>query len=109
MFGASLTLQSEFVASSFPSRQWSFVPLVCLSRAAPAACGDSQARGRTGALAAGLCHSHSNPGSKPCLQPIPQLTATPDSEPTEGSQICFFFPPEPESSWILVGFVAAKP
>ena len=38
----------------------------------------SQARGRIGAAAAGLCHSHSNARSVPHLQPIPQLTATPD-------------------------------
>ena len=38
----------------------------------------SQARGRIGAVAAGLCQSHSNVGSKPCLQPTPQLTAIPD-------------------------------
>ena len=28
-----------------------------------------------GATAAGLCHSHSNTSSKPCLWPTPQLTA----------------------------------
>ena len=36
---------------------------VCLFRAVPAACGGSQARGLTGAAAAGLQHSHSNAGS----------------------------------------------
>ena len=45
---------------------------------APAAYGDAQARGRIGAVAFGLHHSHSNVGSEPRLQPIPQLTATPD-------------------------------
>ena len=40
--------------------------------------GGSQARGPTGAVAAGLRHSHSNSGSKLHLRPIPQLTATPD-------------------------------
>ena len=29
-------------------------------------------------VAAGLCHSHSNTGSEPRLQPTPQLTAMPD-------------------------------
>ena len=48
------------------------------SRAVPAAYGGSQARGRIGAVAAGLHHSHSNMVSKPCLQPTAQLTATPD-------------------------------
>ena len=37
--------------------------------------GGSQARGRMGATAASLGHSHSNTKSEPHLQPIPQLTA----------------------------------
>ena len=47
---------------------------------APLAHGGSQPRGLTGARAtiAGLHHSHSNSGSKPLLQPTPQLKATPD-------------------------------
>ena len=43
-----------------------------------AAYGGFQARGPIGAVAAGLCHSHSNTGSELSLQPTPQLTATPD-------------------------------
>ena len=43
--------------------------------AAPAAYGDSQARGQIGAVAAGLRQSHSNVGSKLCLPPTLQLTA----------------------------------
>ena len=46
--------------------------------ATSAAYGGSQARGRIGAVATGLRQSHSNSGSKPRLQPTPQLTATPD-------------------------------
>jgi len=46
--------------------------------AAPSAYGGSQARGRIGAVAAGLRQSHSNAGSEPRLQPTPQLTATLD-------------------------------
>ena len=38
----------------------------------------SQARGLIGATAASLHQSHSNTGSEPFLQPIPQLTATSD-------------------------------
>ena len=51
-----------------------------LFRAAPEAYGGSQARGRIGAVAASLqhSHSHSNTRSEPRLQPISQLTATPD-------------------------------
>ena len=50
---------------------------VCF-KAAPAAYGSSQARDQIGAVAAGLCHSYSNMGSEPQLQPTPQLTATLD-------------------------------
>ena len=45
--------------------------------------GISQARGRIRATAASLYHIHSNAGSEPRLQPIPQLMATWDSQPTE--------------------------
>ena len=56
----------------------SFVVVVAISWAAPAAYGGSQARGRIGAVATGLRQSHSNAGSQPRLQPTPQLTAMPD-------------------------------
>ena len=46
-----------------------------LFRTVPAACGGSQARGRIRAIAANLHQSHSNTGSEPHLQHIPQLTA----------------------------------
>ena len=49
-----------------------------ISRAAPVACGGSQARGLIGAVAASLSHSHSNAESEPRLQPTPELTAMPD-------------------------------
>ena len=55
-----------------------FCLFVLLLRAAPAAYGGSQARGRIGAAAAGLHHSHSNAASEPRLRPTPQLTARPD-------------------------------
>ena len=48
------------------------------SRVTPTAYGGSQARGRIRAIAPGLHQSHSNMGSKPSLQPTPQLMATPD-------------------------------
>ena len=59
-----------------------------LFRVAPAACWSFQARGRIIAVAAGLCHSHSNARS---------LThwARPGIEPT--------------SSWILLGFLTTAP
>ena len=53
-----------------------FVLCSFLFRASPAAYGSSQARGQIGATAASLHHSH-------ILQTTPQLTATPDPQPTE--------------------------
>ena len=46
----------------------------------------SQARGPIRATAAGLCHSHSSAGSKPHLQPTPQLMVKPDPQPTGRGQ-----------------------
>ena len=63
----------------------------CLFRATHVANGSFQARGPMGATAASLHHSHNYAGSKPCLRPIPQLTATADPWPTEqgqGSNLC---------------------
>ena len=45
----------------------------CFSRAPPTAYGGSQARDLIGSVATSLHHSHSNAGSKPHLQPTPQL------------------------------------
>ena len=61
--------------------------------------GGSQARGLIRAVAAGLHQSHSNVGSKPRLQPTPQLTATPILNPLSKAGI------ETATSWFLVGFV----
>ena len=59
-----------------------FLFFVFLSfRAAPMACGGSQARGLIGAVATGLHHSHSNARSELHLQPTPQLTAMPIFNP----------------------------
>ena len=52
--------------------------LFCLFRDTPEAYGNSQARGRIGAVAAHLHQSHSNARSKLHLRPTPQLMATPD-------------------------------
>ena len=60
-----------------------FIYFFCLFRAACVAYGSSQARGLTGAAAAGLHHSHSNTESKPSLWPTPQLVAMWDPSPTE--------------------------
>ena len=64
----------------------SFFFFFAISWAAPLAYGDSQARDRIGVVAVGLCQSHSNMGSEPSLQPTPQLTTTPDPQPTEQGQ-----------------------
>ena len=63
-----------------------FFVFLAISWAAPAAYGGSQARGPIGAVANGLHHTHSNMGSQLCLRPTPQLTATPDLQPTEQGQ-----------------------
>ena len=63
-----------------------FCLFFAISRAAPAAYGGSQARGRIGAVATGLRQSQSNAGSEPRLQPTPQLMAAPDRQPTEQGQ-----------------------
>ena len=55
-----------------------FFFVFCLFRAASTAYGGCQARGLIGTVATGLRHSHSNVGSKSCLQPTSQLTATLD-------------------------------
>ena len=87
----SITLVNTFISSySYPFCDgvnfYFYLFIYCLfaiSWAAPTACGVSQARGRIGAVASGLCHSHSNSGSElldpfGSLQPTPQLTAMPD-------------------------------
>ena len=63
-----------------------FLSFFFLFKAEPAAYGDSQARGRIGAVATGLRQSHSNSGTESRLQPTPQLTATQDPQPTERGQ-----------------------
>ena len=55
-----------------------FCFVFCLFRATPEAYGGFQARVPIRAVATGLYHSHSNARSEPHLQPILQLTATPD-------------------------------
>ena len=57
---------------------FNFFGIFAFSRVVPVAYGESQARGLIRAVAAGLFQDHSNVGSEPRLQPIPQLTATLD-------------------------------
>ena len=67
----SLLFASFFFSFFFFLFLFSFLPF----RATSMASGVFQASDQIGAAAAGLCHSHSNTGSKPCLRPTPQLTA----------------------------------
>ena len=55
-----------------------FFCLFAISWATLMAFGGSQARGQIRAVGTGLRHSHSNSGSKPHLQPTPQVIAMPD-------------------------------
>ena len=55
-----------------------FFCLFAIFWATPMAYEDSQARDQIGDVATGPCQSHGNVGSKPRLQPTPQLMATPD-------------------------------
>ena len=57
-------LAPYYLSSVTISVTWAFQTL-CFCRAAPAACGGSQARGRIGTVVTGLHHSHSHAGSKP--------------------------------------------
>ena len=69
------------ISKNFANKLSIFIYLVNLFlpfRAVPKAHGGSQARGRMGAVAASLYHSHSSGGAKPCLRPTPQLMAMPD-------------------------------
>ena len=76
-----MTIKSNWSYFKLSNTEYSLNFFFCLfafSWAAPAAYGGSQARGLIGAVAAGLCQSHSNEGSEPHLQLTPQLMATPD-------------------------------
>ena len=64
--------------STAPATVLNSVFFLSFFRAAPVACGGSQAKGQIGATASGLCYSHNHARSEPCLRPTPQLTATPD-------------------------------
>ena len=64
--------------------------------------GSSQARGQIRAVTASLCQSHSNMGSKVCLRPTPELTATPDPQPTECDQGLNLYPHGYQSDLFLM-------
>ena len=70
-----------------------------LFMAVPVAYRSSQARGRIGAAAAGLCHSHSNARSQLRLQPMWQLVATPILNPVSEArdETCILM----DTRWVL--------
>ena len=79
-FGNVVGSQDNLEKLGFPCKNNSFFfffGLVAFSRATVVAYGGSQARDLIGAIAADLCHSYSDAGSEPHLQPTPQLMATP--------------------------------
>ena len=87
---------SKAICAIFLSLSFLFF-VFCLFRAALVACGGSQAKGQIGAVAASLCHSHSNAGSEPQLQPTPQRWQCRILNPLRPGI-------EPTSSWMLVKF-----
>ena len=74
-----------------------FVSLV-FSRAAPEACGGSQARVQIGAVATGIHHSHSNAGSQPHLYTTAHGNA---GSLTHWARLGI----KPATSWFLDGFI----
>ena len=95
----------SFIRTLIPSRgsKWFFLSFFFF-RAAPAAHGGSQARGRIGAAAASLHHSHSHTGSQLRLPPFGTAHGN------AGSLTHWVRPGmEPASSWILVRCVTTEP
>ena len=76
-----------------------------LFKATLAACGGSQARGWNRAVAANLCHSHSNAGSQLCLRPTPQLTHSNTRSLTHWARPGI----KSTTSWFLVRFTSTAP
>ena len=93
-----LMVKSNSVIYSYCSQQSPEL----LFRTTSAAYGSFCARSQISATTAGLCHSPTI--SKPCLWPVPQLKATPDT-------LTHFVRPgiKPVSSCVLVRFVSPEP
>ena len=90
--------------SPYPHQHFLFIYLFIL-RAVYTTHGGSQVRGPVGAVADGLCHSHSNTRSEQRLQSVPQLMAIPTGSSTHWVRPGV----EPVSSWTLLRFVSAEP
>ena len=76
--GKNIKWEKDSLFSNYFLFFFFFWGLFAISWSVPTAYGGSQTSGLIRAVAAGLHHSHSNAGSKPHLQPTPQLTETPD-------------------------------
>ena len=108
--GMSKISENKIIKYHILSHHPKLITLFCLFywclffKAAPTAYGGSQAKGRIGATAPSLCHSHSSAGSHPHLLSTPQLMAVLDLlTHWERSGI------KPVSWWILVRFISAAP
>ena len=95
--GTAINLTAKSLWTSF----FFFFFWSCLFRATPKAFGGSQARGQTGAIAAGLHYSHSNCGG------IRAASATYNTAHSNAGSLTHRVRPgiEPGSLWILVGFI----
>ena len=94
---------SPVCLSVFLSLSLSFFLFLCLLfRAIPVAYRGSLARGRIGAIAASLYHSHSNTESEPCLWPTSRGNIRSMTRRAMSGI-------EPTSSWILLRFVSVVP
>ena len=103
-FFISLLKSVSLSLSLLPSFYLFIYLFILLFRATPMAYRSSQARGWIRALATGLCHSHSNAGSKLRLWPTTVAHGNTGSL-THGGRPGI----ELESSWILVWFITAEP
>ena len=96
---------SSLMTNCCDSRGRRFILFICLSLlfgAAPAAHGSSQARGRIGAIAAGLRHNHSNARS---------VSVTYTTAYGNTRSLTHWARPgiEPATSWFRVGFISSVP
>ena len=81
------SVTSHSVIHLFNDSIFIYLFVFCLFfRAAPAAYGDSQARGLIRAVATAYARATATPESEPCLRPPPQLPAMLDPQPTEQGQ-----------------------
>ena len=104
--GSGIKPTSSWILVIFPQCELLFLSfflflVFCIFRAASTAYAGSWARGWIGAVAAGLCHSHSNTKS--------ELSATYTTAHSKAWSLTHWVRPgiEPTTSWFLVGFISA--